>query len=195
MMRTYTAGAVAGVVLLGLVAARPAEARAPIVPAGTRLRVALDTSVSSASSQRGDKVLATLASDVLVSGQVAIPAGSELRGRVVSVRKPGRTKGRGSIGINFSELVVKGQSHAISTYSVYHLAKSSKGKEARMVAGAAGAGAVIGAIKNGAEGAAVGAAVGAGAGTGVAITTRGPQATMPAGSHWRVRLRRSVQID
>ncbi|MGA9784869.1 MAG: hypothetical protein WBQ52_22120, partial [Terracidiphilus sp.] len=55
------------------------------LPPGAMIRVHLLTRLSTADSHRGDEFRARVASDVLQDGQVLIPAGSEIDGRVVDV--------------------------------------------------------------------------------------------------------------
>jgi hypothetical protein len=165
------------------------------LPAETAIPVALETTLSSATSRPEDRVIAKVRADVLSGSAVVVPAGSELRGHVVTVRRPGKVKGRGYLSFSFNEMVVKGKAYRIATRTIGIEAPDSHGKDAKVIGGATGAGAVVGALVDGKEGAVKGALVGAGAGTGVVLTTRGEDVTLPAGSPWRVRLVKPLDLD
>jgi hypothetical protein len=172
-----------------------AASAAPPLPAETAIPVALETTISSATSHPEDRVIAKVRADVLSGKTVVIPAGSELRGHVVTVRRPGKVKGKGYLSFSFNELVVKGKTYPIATHANGMEAPDAHKKDAATIGGGAAAGAVVGALVDGGSGAAKGAAVGAGAGTGVVLATRGPDVTLSAGSHWRVRLLKPLALD
>jgi hypothetical protein len=179
-----------------LLASAPAESSPSLrVPAGTAIPVRFQTTVSSATSHPEDRVDAAVRQDVRVGGAVVIPAGSELRGHVVTARRSGRVKGRAYLAVQFDRLVVRGRTYDIATRRLAVLAPATKGRDAKTIGGGAGAGAIIGAIADGKEGAAKGALIGGAAGTGVVLATRGKEVTLPAGSRWRVRLDRPLVIE
>ena len=190
-MRPFALGAglVAGLFVM------PATAAARQLPAETSIPVTLETTVSSATSHPEDRVDARVSADVVSGGKVVIPAGSELRGNVVSVRRSGKVKGLAYLSMSFNELVVNGKTYRIATRRIGVQAQPSHGRDAKIIGGGAGAGAVVGALVDGKEGAAKGALVGAGAGTGVVLATRGKEVTLASGSRWRVRLVKPVEID
>ena len=67
---------------------------------------------------------------------------------------------------SFHELVANGKTYRISTRRIGVQGQPSHGKDAKIIGGGAGAGAVVGALVDGKGGAAKGALIGAGAGTG-----------------------------
>jgi hypothetical protein len=170
-------------------------AKAPLVlPAGTRLTVALTTGHDSGTSHVGDTVSGTLASPVVQGDTVVLPEGSELRGTVTTSIISGKTKGRGQLGFRFDAITVRGEEHPIALSSVAIEAKSGKGKDAKVIGGSAAAGGLIGAIAGGKKGALIGAGVGAGAGTGYTLATRGEQAKAPVGSKWTLKTTQAFAI-
>ncbi len=173
----------------------PVTAAARQLPAETSIPITLETTHSTATSHPEDRVDARVRADVVSGGKVVIPAGSELRGSLVTVRRPGKVKGLGYMSMSFQELVANGRTYRISTRRIGVQAKPSHGKDAKIIGGGAGAGALVGALVDGKEGAAKGALIGAGAGTGAVLVTRGNEVTFPAGSRWRVRLVRPLEID
>ena len=182
------------IVLTVVLGATPVRAASGTLPAGTVLPVTFETTVSSATSHPEEKVLARLRQPVRV-GEVTLPEGSELRGHVISVRRSGKVKGRASLSLAFTQLIANGKTYAMGTRRISLLAPETHGKDAKIIGGGAGAGALIGAIADGKSGAAKGALVGGGAGTGVVLATRGKEVSIPAGSRWRVRLVRPLVVD
>lgn len=165
------------------------------LPAGTVIPVRFETSVSSAQSRPEDPVRAVVRENVRSGGHVVIPAGSEIRGHVLSARRSGRVKGRASLALRFSEVHVNGRWQRIPTQRVSLVAADSHGRDAKMVGGGAAAGAIIGAIADGKEGLAKGALIGGATGTGAVLATRGKEVSLPSGSRWRVKTSQAVTID
>jgi hypothetical protein len=165
------------------------------VGAGTALPVRFDTTVSSATSRAEEKVLATVRENVRAEGRIVVPAGSELRGRVLWTRHPGRVKGRAALALAFHEIVIDGKPYRLSARRITVVAPDTHERDAAIIGGGAGAGALVGAIKGGGSGAAKGGAIGAAAGTGAVLVTRGKEVTIPAGSRWRVRLLKPLVVD
>lgn len=159
------------------------------LPAGTRLRVRLDTSHASNTARIEERVQARLAAPVVVNGQTILPADAEVIGHVVSARPSGRVKGRGYLAIRFSEVRTgRGSEYDIRTRTWAREAQGTKRKDAAKIGVPAGVGAVVGGILDGKKGAAVGAGVGAGAGTAVVLSTSGDEVRLPRGSTLVVRL-------
>ena len=165
------------------------------LPAGAALPVTFETTVSSATSNAEDKVLARVRADVRSGGRVVVPAGSELRGHVLTARRSGKVKGRAYLSLRFTELSVGGRTYPVSTGRIAVLAPRTHGRDAKIIGGGAAAGALVGAIADGGKGAGVGALVGGGAGTGAVLATRGKEVTLPAGARWRVRLLKPLMLD
>ena len=163
------------------------------IPAGTRIAVRLANTVSSESSRVEDPVSATLTSPVMIDGARVLPAGSVLRGDVVSVQRSGRVKGRASLGLRFDTLTARGHSYPVVA-RVSRVAPATKADDAKKIGIPAAAGAAIGAIVGGGKGAAIGAAVGGGAGTAVVLSTPGKPVTLARGRVLTLSLARSVDV-
>ena len=196
MTRPVVARAVRIPALLVALAGMPplSQAATRQLPAGTAIPIRFETTVSSATSRPEDKVLATVRESVRSGGHVVIPAGSELRGHVLSAHHSGRVKGLASLSVAFNEVVIDGKPHRISA-RMGVVAHEQHKRDAAIIGGGAGAGAIIGAIKDGGSGAAKGGLIGAGAGTGVVLATKGKEVTLPSGTRWRVRLSRPLIVD
>jgi hypothetical protein len=164
------------------------------VPAGTALEVVLQQAVSTRTAQAEDPVLAELAADVVVDGDVLLPRGSEVRGHVVSAQRSGRVKGRARLVVSFEEVRAFGTSYPIRATGFDVSAGSSKGKDAKIAGGAAAAGAVIGAIADGGSGAVKGGLLGGAAGGAAVLATRGAEVELASGSSYRIKLRESLRL-
>ena len=189
-------GAQSGVTPAGAKPARPPTPRpAPVVlPEGTAVPVVLETSVSSEHNSSGDTVVARVSEDVLVNGRVVVPAQSEVRGRVTAAVRAGKVKGRARLAMTFDRVVVKGREHAVEMSPIDITARPQKKRDGAIIAGGAGAGAIIGAIADGGHGAGIGALIGAGAGTGAVLLTRGQEVELPAGGKWTLKVAKTATL-
>jgi hypothetical protein len=163
------------------------------IPAGTRLQVRLNSSVSSVASRLEQPVDATLLVPVRVGGVTVLPAGSHVTGYVSSVRRSGKVKGLAHVAVAFRSVSVDGASYPIAA-GVARTAPATKKHDAAKIGIQAAGGAVIGGLVGGKKGAATGAAVGGGAGTAVVLTTRGKEVSLPRGSRLSLRLQRAVTV-
>ena len=170
--------------------AKRSEFREVTVPAGTVLRVTLETPVASDTSHVEDAVRATLRTPVTADGVQALPVGTGVLGHVTSAQRSAKVKGRASIGVRFNTIDVPGEGgrEAIRTGTIVRVAPATKKKDATKIGIGAGAGALIGGIVGGGSGAAKGAAIGGGAGTGAVLATRGDEVRLPTGTALSVRL-------
>lgn len=177
-------------------APRPAPTPKPfVIPDGTDLVLALTSTLSSDRSRPEDVVEATIAEPVRADERTAIPEGSVLRGHVLVAQRSGKTKGLARLAVSFDRLVVNGKTYTIEASPIDVTAEKSTGRDAKIIGGAAAAGALIGAIADGGSGAAKGGLIGGAAGGGAVLLTRGKEVEMPAGSKHTVQLTRSVILD
>jgi hypothetical protein len=171
-----------------------ALARETTLPAGTLVPIRLETTVSSASARPEETVIGVVRTNVIRGGQVVIPAGSEVRGHVVSARRSGRVKGRAYLAVRFTEIRIQGRRYDIASAPLARQARKTHGRDAKIIGGGTGAGAVIGAIAGGKKGAVKGGLIGGAAGTGVVLSTRGKEVTFPAGGRYRLRLTKPLVL-
>jgi hypothetical protein len=175
--------------------ATPKPAPAPVViPAGAELALELRTTLSSASSQAGDLVVARLTEDVKVGERVVLPQGSEVRGRVTAAVGSGKVKGRARLAFEFDRVVVGSREVELTAGGVDITAGDSKKRDAAMIGGGAAGGAIIGAIADGGKGAAIGAVIGGAAGTGAVLATKGKEVELPAGTPLKTQLRKDLRL-
>jgi len=164
------------------------------VPEGATFPLVLETAISSATSRAGDLVVARLVEDIKVGEKVVAPSGSEVRGRVTAAVPSGRVKGNARLAFDFDTLVLEGKEHSIGTRPVDITAANSHKRDAVIIGGGAGAGAIIGAIADGGKGAAIGGLIGGATGTGVVLTTKGKEVTLGTGTRVTVRLTRETRL-
>lgn len=161
---------------------------------GTMIRVHLLTELSTAGSQRGDEFRARVASDVLQDGQVLIPEGSEIDGRVVEVSS-GSPGGHGTMRLRPDWVVLPngskyrldaqvvdtpGSDTHVSSEGVIAAGSRYK-KDGIEYGGGVGAGVITGAVLGGPVGALAGGLIGGGAIT-VHLLMDHPQATLEPGT-------------
>ena len=188
----------AGLTVFMLVAGASAETADRItIPAGTAMRVRLESNVGSDTSSPRDHVRGRLAQPLVIDGRTAIPAGSGVSGTVVEAQEAGRVKGRGRLSLRFTSLTSArtDDSYRIRTRTWTKVAPGNKQKDAATIGLPAAGGAIVGALTGGRKGAAIGAAVGGGAGTAVVLSTRGKDVRMGEGAIIVVRLDQPLLID
>ena len=82
-----------------LMAAAAWAQNAMSVPEGTPLKIKLQTTISTFSSEVGDPFQGKLIDPVMIDGKTVIPAGATIEGRVTKLAEPRRIKGKPTIGI------------------------------------------------------------------------------------------------
>jgi hypothetical protein len=165
-----------------------------VVPSGTTLTLVFKSSVSSATARAGDEVTALLGEEVKVGDEVRLPRDSEVKGHVVSAKRSGKVSGKAELHVEFDKIVVNGRTYTIDTTSVDQVAKDDHGRDAKIIGGAAGAGAIIGGIAGGGSGALKGVLIGGAAGTGGVLVTRGKEVVFDQGSRHRVKLEKGLRL-
>ncbi len=161
---------------------------------GTTIRVELLDRLSTTSSEKGEPFRSRVASDVLQGGQVLIPAGAEIDGRVAEVSS-GHAGGRGSMRLQPETVILSNGSR----YTLHADLTAAPGSRTRIdgegtilpasrlkrdgveYGGAVGGGAVTGAIVAGPVGALTGGLIGAGTVTAHLLINH-PQATLEPGT-------------
>jgi hypothetical protein len=172
----------------------PEALRPGMLGEGTMIRVRLIDRLSTATTEKGQPFRTRVATDVVRDGEVLIPAGSEIDGRVVEVSK-GHVAGYGTMRLQPEVVILPDGTRMRMSADV----TSTPGSHTRVIGegtirpgsqlkrdgveygGAVGAGVVTGAIVGGPVGAGVGGIVGAGVIT-VHLLVNHPQATLDEGT-------------
>jgi len=169
------------------------------IPAGTRVPIALDTTVGSDISRLEQPVSAHLTRPLLVGGTTVLPAGSHLGGVVTSAVRSGKVKGRAHVALRFDSVTPAGSGpdaprYSIDAVPISRTAPATKGKDALEIGGPAAGGAIIGALAGGKKGALIGTTIGGGAGTAVVLSTRGKEVRLPKGSALTLQLAEPLTV-
>ncbi|HEX7119174.1 MAG TPA: glycine zipper 2TM domain-containing protein [Longimicrobiales bacterium] len=170
------------------------------VPTGTQVAVRLEEELSTETNQPGDPFTAVI-DDPIVSadGEVLIPSGATVRGRVTAADKSDRVGETAIIKVAFESVSFGGRSYplqasVVEAHPERRTRTSTKTQAAKIAAGAA-AGAILGQVLGkDSESTLKGAAVGAAAGTAIAMGTSDVDAVLPAGSRMVIRLDAPVEV-
>jgi hypothetical protein len=174
----------------------PALAQASgTVPAGAKISVVTDQSVSSKTAKAGQTVSGSVAQDVTSGGKVVIPKGSEVKLTVSSAQASGRLSTPAKLYLRLRSVTVGGKTYTIATSSAGRTLGGKGKRDAGFIGGGAAGGAIIGALAGGGKGAAIGAGAGAGAGTVGAAATGKKDIEFPAETKLAFTTRAAVTIN
>ena len=179
------------------VVAEPLPSPKPVatrVPVGTVLEIRLAEPMSTRTHKAGDEFAAILDQDVVVDGKVVFPEGTKAYGALLAAEESGRVEGRAEMTITLTELRLREELLGVKTGNITIQAEGTQGRDAKVIGGAAGVGALLGGIIGGKKGAAVGAAVGGGAGTATVLTTRGKEVEFQSEHKFSFSLSREVEV-
>jgi hypothetical protein len=166
-----------------------------VIPAGTEFNVVLSDPLNSGKNKAGDEFTGSLAAPVYAGAKTVLDRGAKVEGKVVAAEGSGRVSGKASMSIALTGVMYNGKMMPIATKELAAEAESTKGRDAKVIGGAGGVGAIIGAIAGGKKGAAAGAAIGAGAGTGTVLATKGKEVDYPAESKLTFNLDKDLVIN
>jgi hypothetical protein len=169
------------------------SSRPETVPEGTALEVVLNQTISSGESRSGASFDATLAAPIVIEGKTVIPRHSTVRGHVVDSEASGRLKGVAHLDLTLNSVEVNGKSYDLETSNISRSGQNHK-RNAELIGGSAGVGALIGGLAGGGKGALIGGAAGAGAGTGTAAYTGKKDIRIPAETRLSFQLSRPLTI-
>jgi len=178
-----------------LPAATTPQAHMVDIPAGTELMLALDTTLSSETSNAGDSFTATVVEPIVVENREVIPAGSTIEGKVTDASPARKGAGKATLGMSFGtlRLATGYRTHIVGTFQ--EVSASKKGRNAAIIGGSAAGGALLGRILGkDTKGAVIGAIVGGGVGTAVVMGTDIEQAVIPADTPFGIRLEQTIQV-
>jgi len=176
------------------------------IPRDAVLTVALESSLSTDASQRGDRFRARVVAPQEFAGAV-------VEGRVARVKRPGRVKGTAELQLEFDSIQMPDGRVTPISADVVELLDSGRRDDAgtvdseggvrgrsntkddiSKVGASAGIGAIIGAVIGGGKGAAIGAVIGGAAGTGSVVSKRGEDIRLPQGQQMRIRTATDVRL-
>ncbi len=164
------------------------------IPAGTRISVRTIDSIDSTKNRVGYRFQASLEQPLWIDGNMVVPKGASVYGRLEESKEAGTFTGRSELKLELTGIVVHGQTVPLVT-GEYEVSGKSKGEStAKRTVGGAAIGSIIGALAGGGKGAAIGAGTGAGVGAGSEIITKGDQVKIPSETLLDFTLQQSVTI-
>ena len=180
------------------------------IPKGTLLSIQTDQAISSYAAHIGDPINATLENDLYINDSLAVPAGSQIQGQVVTVSNASMMGKHGEIDVRFDDVKLQdGRVIPINAHIVTHDKSGILRGDTYMVdvakgvgiaAGATGAGALVGTAAGSllgsvGTGAVFGLGVGALGGMGYAMARKGKDVIVPAGSRMSLVIDTPVTVN
>lgn len=186
----------------------PAEPEPPPAPRevtstvamGTTMSLTLNDELSTEANKAGDSFTGTVQQPITDSnGNVVIPSGATVRGRVTQVQKSGRVGEQAVLNLAFEAVSFGGESYPLDASVVEanpeKKSRSSTGEQVAKIGAGAAAGAILGRILGkDTKGTVIGGVIGAAAGTAVAMGTDDVDAVLPVGSTMIIRVDSPVTV-
>lgn len=182
-----------------------------VLPAGTRIPLALKQGINTHNARVGDPVYAQTVFPITQNNTIVIPAGTFVQGTIRSVAHPGRVKGRAQLQMSFTSMIFPNGYTVVLPGAVEGMPGSgdtqmkgaegtiereaTKAKDVQTIASTTLPGAGIGAIADGGKGAGIGAGVGGVVGLATVLLTRGPNIQLDTGASVEMVLERSIEVD
>jgi hypothetical protein len=191
------------------VAVKPAAPKVFTVETGKRIRVRMNETISSKTAKVGDSFTVTVTEPVYSTGGViVIPTGSEIVGRVDSVKAARKGGNVGEIDASFIEVVLPNGAKRAINGSLTDLsaddAKSdpegtasgdkTKNRKLIFIGGGGAGGAILGGAVGGGKGALIGGIIGGVGGLIAETQTKGEEAEVKSGTEFGVLLNQSVAL-
>lgn len=164
-------------------------ARPTAIPAGTQIPIEILARIDSENNDVGDAWTGRVTRDVVIDGQVVVPAGAAVSGVVTAIDEGDDNDGHGSITLDARSIETVAGTRSIAAAPVAGgESYRDQGFPTKETAIGAGAGAAIGAIIGGKKGAAIGAAAGGAGGAAMGSARRDYEVALSAGSRMTIRL-------
>jgi len=166
------------------------------VPSGTKIRVRMDTELSSKVASVNDTFVVRIAEAVSNRGVIVLPTGTEIEGRVVAASPASMGGSNGKLDLRFDTIRLEAQAtRSIDGVLTTALnAKSQRGLTFLSIAGLTAAGAVFGAVSKVKNGTVIGAAAGAGSGTAIVLLRKGSNVRIKANEVFEIELRKDLTL-
>ena len=172
-----------------------------VLASGSTIEVALNQSLSTEGNKVGDTFTANVVSNVTTSnGEVIIPAGSVVTGRVSALDDSDHPADQALIQLQFNTIRVNGRDYAFSgnVSNVAEIKQTTKNSEtvAKSAATGAAIGAAIGAIVKGRDLETIlkAGAIGAAAGTVISLGVGDVEHVIPAGTRMTIQSTSAVTL-
>lgn len=185
---------------------------ATVIPAGTKVALALKQAISTKTAKEGDPVYAETTFPVALDNKIIIPPGTYVQGKISNVKRGGHVKGRAELLIHFTSMIYPSGYTVVLPGSLDNVPGAEKstvkdsegtiqqdsqtGEKVGTAAKTAGAGAAIGGLSTGSwKGAGIGAGIGGGVGAAIAMLSRGSDVRLEPGTSLEMIIEREVALD
>lgn len=179
----------------------PGQPGAPVepvhltVPAGTELAVRINQRIDVKHAAVGEHFDGEIVEPVIRDGNLLIPRGTPVRGRIDAAHRRGHFKGRSILELRLVSMTLNGNEYGLDTRDAVRTKKGKGRRTAGLIGGMTGAGMLIGGLASGGVGLAIGGASGAGAGTLLAGATGNGDIVIPAESIVHFRLAEQLVVQ
>jgi len=183
-------------------AAQPAAPVTPPPPpdvhvaAGRTLVIRVDQRLSAKRSRPGERFTGEFAESLKDdSGNIVIPKGARVTGRMDAAKQRGHFKGAANLSLRLTSLTLNGKEYPLETRNLRERKKGKGKRSAALIGGGTGLGMLIGGVASGGTGLVIGGLAGAGAGTAGAGLTGNRDLVIPAESIVRFKLSDELVIQ
>jgi hypothetical protein len=176
-----------------------------VVPQGTKIPIIMDTAVDSDTSQEGDEFAARTAEDLNIDGQITVPAGSIIKGRIARITLPRALNRSGHVALKFDTVTTPDNkqipivANLVARGGVVHAKRGLKdiaidvGAVSLPVGVGLGIGLIAGNASNSSSigaggGAVIGAGIGAAIGLAVLLSKKGKRVDVRPGDELKIEL-------
>jgi hypothetical protein len=156
-----------------------AQSSSAQAPGSIEVKVSLLEPLDTSQAKSGQTFSATIAEPVISGKRVVLAKGTAVRGRIAEVTRPGHLKTPASMSLVLTNVVGTRGVNALQSELLVIDGQSHTVRNAALIGGGAGAGAILGGVADGGKGALIGAGVGAAAGGATAYLTGKKELILP----------------
>lgn len=166
------------------------------LPAGTRMKLKMDTEINSKVSSVDDTFIARVSEPIRNRDSVVLPVGTIVEGRITAVSAAASRSRNGRLELRFETIRFDDEIERPIFGELAEPLEAAKNNRATAWAifGGSAIGGAIGAATGKGINALLGAALGGGAGTGIAFARKGREARIKSGEEFEIVLRREVLL-
>jgi type IV secretion system protein VirB10 len=192
-----------------------ADPNAVVIPAGTKIPLALKQAISTKNAREGDAVYAETVFPLVQDGRMLVPSGTYVQGKIMHTEHAGRSKKRAEILIHFTSMIYPSGYTVMLPGSVENTpgadsngvkdkegtiqADKDTGKRVEDAAKGAAVGGTVGSVgglaAGGLNGARIGGLAGLAGGVAWALLKHGPEVKLDVGTSIEMEIERAVTLD
>jgi hypothetical protein len=154
--------------------------QAVTIPPGALVRVSIIEGLDTKHTKAGTIFDAIVLNDISADGEVAIPRGAMVQGRVVESKNSGALGGHGDLTLELTQVNLAGRVYPLVSDTWSSTGRDKTGQTVGSAVGMGAFGALLGAVAGGGAGAAIGAAAGGAAGIGASAASGGARVVIPS---------------